>query len=227
MRTLLRRIAIAGGTTIAVIGMLPAVAHAARTATITVDNVSGYEGVVVCDDFGSPPCGSVQANSLFFYIRISNGPPNKAVTVDWQLVDGTATYGNDFTGPVSGTITIAAGTVAQSMSVPLVSDGFNESTEQLTVHLSHPSVSANLGDGTETILDGTQIPADCSVANPSGGLVTMACTARPATQQWHLRLTCYPFGKPIMHFGNIVTGNGTSSVDCTGLPFDDPFFSLV
>src|SRR5262249_20283214 len=112
------------------------------------------------------------------------------------------------------------------MSVPLVYDGFNEPTEGFTVHLTSSSVPANISDlGNETILDGRQIPADCSVSDPSGqGNVSMTCTARPPTQQWHLRLTCYPFGKPVQHFGNIVTGNGTSNIDCTGLPFDGPYF---
>jgi Calx-beta domain-containing protein len=227
MRTLLHRIVVIAAGAIAIIGMVPAVAHATQTAIITVDDVSGNEGVVVCDDTGSPPCGTVVANSLYFYIRISNAPPHTAVTVGWQLQDGTAHYGTDYTGPTTGTVTIASGATGASMSVPLVSDGFNESTEGFTVHLTSASVPANLTDvGNETILDGTQIPADCSTTNPSGGLVNLTCTARPGSQQWHLRLLCFGF-KPVFKFGNIVTGNGTSTVDCTGLGYDSPYFSLV
>jgi Calx-beta domain-containing protein len=228
MRTLLIRMAVVVAGAAATIAAVPATAHATGNPRITVDDVSGYEGYVICSDgFNDPPCGTVANNQLRLYIHLSQ-TQNRDVTVGWQLVDGTALYGSDYTGPTTGSLTIARGAYSNSFTIPLVYDGFNESSEGFTVHLTSSSIPANISDlGNETILDGTQIPADCTVANPSSGVITLSCTGRPAGQQWQLETICWPFGKLIFHFGNTVTGNGTSTVDCGGAPIDNPIFHLV
>ncbi|HEX6873338.1 MAG TPA: hypothetical protein VF163_19755, partial [Micromonosporaceae bacterium] len=141
---------------------------------------------------------------------------------------GTATAGSDYAGPTSGTITIAKNTYANSMYLPLVYDGVGESTEQFTVQLTSSSIPANLNDtGNETILDGTQLPADCTASNPETGVIALNCTGRPANQQWQLQTYCFPFGRLTVHYGNIVTGNGESIVDCGGAPIENPQFRVV
>ena len=70
------------------------------------------------------------------------------------------------------------------------------------------------------------VPADCTVRGVAGTLkLTMTCTARPAGQQWQLGAACildYPY-KYDYKYGNIVTGDGTSTIpDCPG-PIDVVF----
>jgi hypothetical protein len=64
-------------------------------------------------------------------------------------------------------------------------------------------------------------PSDCSLTS---GVVWstvsyhMTCTARPPGQQWQIVVWCNPRGQEgadYFYYGNIVTGNGTSSGPCT------------
>ena len=64
---------------------------------------------------------------------------------------------------------------------------------------------------------GTQEPSDCRVTITVGNNYNMACTARPAGQQWQIDVDCFPRGingPDWDYYGNIVTGNGTSTGVC-------------
>lgn len=230
MKALLLRMAAGTTVSLAILAALPAPAQAAPATTITVDDAIDYEGHVVCEDgfAGSPPCGTVAVNLLRFYVRVVDAPNNTAITVGWRLVPGTAVAGSDYAGPTTGTVTIPKNIPGTSFTVPLVFDGFNEATEQFTVQLTSSSVPANISDtGTGTIRDGTQIPADCSPSLTGDATISLDCTGRPATQQWRLQTYCFPFGRLTIQLGNTVTGNGRSTVDCSGMPISNPLFRLV
>lgn len=228
MKSLPERAAAVATVALAVFAAAPATADAAPPVVVTVDNATDHEGVVVCGDgIPAPPCGTVTPVSLRFYVRLDR-TLNTAITVGWQLVPGTATAGADYSGPTTGSVTLPKNVPGTSFTVPLVSDGFNEPTEQFTVRLTSSSVPADISDtGTGTILDGTQIPADCSVSLPREGAMALACTGRPAGQQWRLQTYCFPFGRLTVHYGNVVTGNGQSTVDCFGAPISAPYFRIV
>jgi hypothetical protein len=202
-------------TALCALSVLPmaSAALAAPPTVITVGNFSGYEYLPECSNTAPFPCGPT-ALSLGFRIytsRIFNHP----ITIGWQISGGTATAGQDFTGPTSGTVTIAANTVNNEVVVPLVNDGFGELNETFNVHLTSSSVSADLSSiGTETILDGSRIPADCSLSKNAPDQEAMTCTNRPASQRWYLDVQCfYPLGDPSIR-GNDVIGNGTSEGTC-------------
>ncbi len=211
---------------LALIATAPATAQAAPPVVVTVDNAIGYEGVVICaDGTPAPPCGTVEPVLMRFYVRLSR-TLKSTTTVSWQLVPGTAVAGSDYAGPTTGSVTIPKNSFATSFTVPLVFDGFNEPTEQFTVRLTSASVPADLTDtGTGTIQDGTQIPADCTPSVPFEGAIALDCTGRPSGQQWQLRTLCILFW-PTFVYGNVVTGNGQSLVDC-GAPIGGPHFQIV
>ncbi len=57
-------------------------------------------------------------------------------------------------------------------------------------------------------------PSDCALAVP----YHMTCTGRPAGQQWQIVIYCNPNGQDgtdYIDYGNIVTGNGTSTGSCS------------
>jgi hypothetical protein len=211
-----RRLAVIGAAaTLGTAGALSvaSVAIAQPSTVITVGNFSQYEYLPTCSNTAPYPCGQT-ALTLGFRIytsRVYNHP----ITIGWQISGGTATLGVDFTGPTSGTVTIAANTVNNEVVVPLVNDGWGESNETFNVHLTSASVPANLSSvGTETILDGSRIPADCSLSKTAPGEEAMTCTDRPPTQRWYLLALCfYPLGDPEIR-GNDVIGNGTSEGTC-------------
>jgi hypothetical protein len=212
-----RRFAIIGvAATLCAMGAV-SIASAAMAAgpptVITVDNASQYEYLPECSNTAPYPCTNT-ALALEFRIYTSH-IYNHPITVGWQISGGTATPGVDFTGPTSGTVTIAGNTVNSPVDVPLVNDGFGESNETFNVHLTSASVPADLSSvGTETILDGSRVPADCSLSKTAPNEEAMTCTNRPASQRWYLDVICmYPLGDPEL-IGNDVIGNGRSEGTC-------------
>ena len=90
------------------------------------------------------------------------------VTVDYATADGTATAGSDYTG-TTGTLTLAAGEITNTIDVPVVEDGSPEDDETFTVTLSN-AVNATMGtsSATGTILDDDPLPASLSIADADG-----------------------------------------------------------
>jgi hypothetical protein len=105
--------------------------------------------------------------------------------------------------------------VNNEVLIPLVDDGFGKASETFQVHATRASVPANpTSVGTETILDGSRIPADCSLGKTAPGQESMTCTNRPAGPRWYLYNACfYPLGDPPVR-GNDVIDNGTSAGTC-------------
>src|SRR6266516_3710012 len=69
-------------------------------------------------------------------------------------------------------------------------------------------------------------PADCTMSPAGTDGLTMTCTARPATQTWHLAIFCTYWTHPVIVAGNRVTGNGTSEAHCQlGYEPDGGFFA--
>jgi hypothetical protein len=217
MRSARRLGTILGFATVLVAASVLPLASAAMASpsptTITVGDFSGYEYLPTCSNTAPYPCGQTALN-LEFRIYTSK-IFNHAIHIGWSISGGTATPGVDFTGPTGGTVTIAANTVNNAVYIPLVNDGFGESNETFDVHLTSADVPANLTSvGTETILDGSRVPGDCSLAKSAPNQESMTCTNRPADQRWYLNVLCsYPLGDPEL-LGNDVIGNGTSAGTC-------------
>ncbi len=88
---------------------------------------------------------------------------DEAVSVNYKTVDGTARSKANKPNPAdyiakSGTVTIPAGSQTATISVIIIVDNVQESTEQFYVELSKP-VNAGIGKstGTVTILDGAPL----------------------------------------------------------------------
>lgn len=82
-------------------------------------------------------------NAVFNVILSS--PSGRQVTVAYTTAGGTATSNGDFTA-VSGTLTFAAGVIAQQIAVPILGDTFLEGDESFSVLLASPT-NANILDG--------------------------------------------------------------------------------
>lgn len=63
-------------------------------------------------------------------------PVQRVVTVEYETLDDTATDGSDYTG-VSGTLTFEIGETKKIVSVPVLDDTINESSEVLKLRLSN------------------------------------------------------------------------------------------
>ncbi len=59
------------------------------------------------------------------------------------------------------------------------------------------------------------VPGDCTTTRHTNSTMSMSCTNRPAGQQWRLHvLLCTSGWVDTEAYGNVVTGNGTSTATC-------------
>jgi hypothetical protein len=222
MRSILRLLAMTGVAMLAVFGLVPA-ADAAQPRTVTVDDFASYEGQWSCT--ASPPYGcSIHPGQLQFQIHMYPSP-KQAVTLGWQIQDITTTAGQDYTGPISGTVTFPANGYVTYVYVPVVRDSITEPNETLRFRITSSSIPADISDtAIGTIQDGSQVPADCTVTQTNYNNMFMTCTSRPPAQRWHLQAFCANIGGGDIWEGNVVTGNGTSAVNpCGGYAYYPAF----
>jgi beta-glucanase (GH16 family) len=100
-------------------------------------------------------------NSKYRFFVDLNSNPGQAVTVNYVTVAGTAKENTDYS-PVSGTLTIPAGTTEGYVDVQVTGDSLRQAQQQFYLQLSAP-VNCTLGvpKATGTILnDGTYLPTD-------------------------------------------------------------------
>ena len=159
----------------------------ARNAALSASKSAG--GTILDND--SPPTVSVsnasatEGSSVSFMVSLS-AESGKQVTVDYATSSGTATSGTDFTA-ASGTLTFAAGTTSQTVSVSTTEDDTtDEGNETFTLTLSGPT-NATLEDatGTGTINDAAGQPT-LNVSGASadeGKAVNFAVTLSVASEQ--------------------------------------------
>jgi hypothetical protein len=212
MRTTLRALAVTAAATLATFGLLPAAqakppAPPSNQPVFEVFDGYAYEYNKTCTNTQPFSCGT-SAGRLLMQVGVQNRPsPLAEITVGWQIEPLTATPGVDFTGPTSGTLTIPTYSSQVPVVVPLVVDGLAEPTETFRLRLTSSSVGGTFTDtGIGNIWNDGQIPADCTLNRLS------TYTDRPSTQQWRLVQGTPETGWGVLWaYGNIVTGNGTST----------------
>jgi len=201
----------------------------AANPTFSVLDTQAYEYRKDCSTQGPPfPCTT---STQTMYVEIwTPMPVNQQVTFGYQIEPITATAGVDYTG-TTGTAVMAANTNFAFVAIPVIMDGVAESSETLRLRLTNSSVGGNISDtGIGTILNDGQIPADCTLTRPSLKVTSMTCTGRPPTQNWKIQITCYEGGWGYVRANGLtVTGNGTSTAECTIVSYDygDPYFYVL
>ena len=178
-------------------------------------DVEASEYIQDCTTTEPSRCDIATSNSIGISVTVNNRPKQNGayfpITVNYQIINGTAVAGQDFIGS-SGSFVISANNQNGGFSLPLVNDGVAEPNETFTVRLTSASVSGDISDtGVGTITDGNQFPDDCTLTqNLAAKTRSLTCTNRPAGQQWLIVQTWVGWGYE-QEFGNLVTGNGTST----------------
>jgi hypothetical protein len=126
--------------------------------SISIDNVSADEN----------------EEKITFTVSLSE-ESGKKVEVDYETNDGSAEAGSDYISK-SGTLTISAGNVSETITISLIDDDLDEPRETFTVNLSSP-VNATISDGRGrgTIKDDDSPPKlsiDDNSANENDGSMT-------------------------------------------------------
>jgi subtilisin-like proprotein convertase family protein len=119
--------------------------------------------------------GNSSTKNLNFTVRLSTAS-GRAVTVQYATASGSAT-GSDYQAR-SGTLTLSAGAISASISVPLLGDTSPELDESLLVTLTSPT-NATLADNqaTGTILDDDNLSvSDVAIVEGDSGVVNAVVT---------------------------------------------------
>ena len=116
--------------------------------------VQGPPGISVADASVREESGA----TLDFTITLSRPRSSGRVVVSYETRDGTATAGADYTA-TSSWVAFAAGETSRTVSVPVLDDGIDESSETLTLVLSDPYASHIVdGEATGTITNDDPMP---------------------------------------------------------------------
>ncbi|HEY9816116.1 MAG TPA: Calx-beta domain-containing protein [Candidatus Obscuribacterales bacterium] len=108
---------------------------------LTVGNVTALES-------------SGEGDGQMVFTLTLNTPSGQDIAVDYQVNNGTAIAPFDYVAPAAGTLTFAAGTTVQTLSVPLINDSLDEDQETFQLNLSNPiNVTLDQEIATGTILD--------------------------------------------------------------------------
>jgi hypothetical protein len=219
MRTVLAitGIAAAGLLAAGVTAVAPAYAGSGTAAYVT--GGEGNQYILSCDSAST--CNTTTAGTLEIQFGRS-GPFNQpALGVYYQIINGTAVDGTDFSTPATGEAIIPAGQFVTDLIVPLVNERQFGTSKTFTVKITGTTypISISTGSATNTILGGN-VPLDCSFTYISGTSQSMTCTQRPATQVWNIQAWCKTnMGPPFLpQNGSQVTSDGTSTLsNCTEL----------
>ena len=138
-----------------------------ETVVITLSNASSGTAIATATGTGTirdddPKFSIADASSvtegdspanLVFTVSLS-AASTAQLTVDYAL-SGTATSGTDYTAPAGTTLTFAANSTSQTITVPVTDDTLDEVSETVVVTLSNPSAATGISTatGTGTILD--------------------------------------------------------------------------
>jgi len=104
--------------------------------------------------------------------------PNGNMTVDYATADGTATTaGNDYTS-TTGTLTINAGDLSGTISIPVNGDRLTEADESFSIAFTNPSANVNLPDSTSvtvTIINDDRLNDTAVTTCINGMAIGLSC----------------------------------------------------
>lgn len=119
--------------------------------------------------------GNSGTTNLVFTVKLSTADRSKTITAKYATQNGTAVAGSDYTA-VTGTVSFAPGTTSRTVSVPIIGDTVQETTETFLVLLNTP-VNAVITDGsaTGTIVDNdAPAPSTVPILNSLPGATAVA-----------------------------------------------------
>jgi hypothetical protein len=217
MRSILRAVTVLAATGLLTFGSVSAAQALPRLSVDVWGSVSA-EYRKTCSNAEPWVCGTYTNVASFTIVTYGQHTP---VTVYYQFEPGTATEGVDYTGPYTGSVTIQPNFPQAWVSVPVVNDGVPEPDETVFLRITGVSERADIGPRDNTLIfDGGNIPVDCDLTRDFD-TSSITCSNRAAGDQWRVSTRCdrgadWPneWTRFYTVAGNIVTGNGTSTVTC-------------
>ncbi|UTI62597.1 hypothetical protein NBH00_14640 [Paraconexibacter antarcticus] len=184
----------------------PATVFDSRTITITDDDappaISVGDAPAVIEGTGTAGPG------LVFPVTLS-GPSGKAISVPYATSDGSAAAGVDYTA-TSGTLTIPAGRMTGTITVPVAADAVDEDDEDVNLTLGTPT---NATAGTTTA-KGAITDDDTATITLSGAAILEGGAGTTTTTNAIVNLSTTS-AKPVSVSYTTADGTATAGSDYT------------
>ena len=156
--------------------------------------------------------GDSGSANLVFTVTLSAAGASP-YTVDYAQTGGTATSGTDYTAVAADTLTFAAGTTTQTITVSVTGDTLDESNETVVLTLSNASsgtaISTSTGTGTITDDDPKFSINSPSVTEGDSGSANLTFT---------VTLSASSSSPLTVNYADAGTGTATSGTDYTTIP---------
>ena len=117
--------------------------------------------------------------------------------MDWEVSDGTATAGEDYTA-ASGTLTFAPGETTKTVSISILDDAASEGVETLKLKLTNPSGVTLFAHGTTQPVHATAIGTIFTDEDSDAPSVTVTSSATAPVTGWFNALVT--FSEPVSGF---------------------------
>ena len=89
---------------------------------------------------------AVEGTGLAFHVTLAGSGSERAWTLTWSTVDGTALAGEDYTAVAAGTLVIPPGRNGGSVTVSTIDDTNQEDEESFAVRFAYPTGEADVAD---------------------------------------------------------------------------------
>jgi len=190
-------------------------AHASQKVTVTLAGspAGGYDFLKGCTGTAPYSCYT-EPGGLPATIYVAN--LQSPITIGYKTVDGTALAGRDYQA-TSGQVTIQPNFPQAFLDVPLVINGDPPGgTLQFTFEITSVSQNATVSGSPApmVIYNGGNFPWGCNLSRSTAPTISATCTGQ-GTTKWNIGTECYVMrGVVEPASGNVVTGDGTSTVTC-------------
>ncbi|MFS0514382.1 DUF4347 domain-containing protein [Nostoc sp. UIC 10607] len=181
--------------------------------TVTIINDDNPPTISIADKSGSEDSGN-----LVFIVKLSNAS-SEIITVDYNTSNDTAIAGVDYT-PLTGTLTFNPGVTSQTITIPILNDFIDESTEQFFVNLTNPT-NASINDNQALGKITNDDTAGFSISATKGLITTEA----GGTDSFNIQLTSQPTADVTFNLSSSKVSEGTvlvSSVTFTAANWNTP-----
>ena len=186
---------------------------------VTIDAANNSDTLTIADNDGATVAivattGGDETGPVNGVFTLTQTAVSSVDTVLSYTVTGSATSGSDFT-PLSGTVTIGAGTTTATIDVSTIDDALIEATEDVTVTLNtitsgDPQVTIDAANNSDTLTIADNDGATVAIAGTTSGDET-----GPVNGVFTLTQTAVSSVDTVLSY--TVTGSATSGSDFTPL----------
>ncbi|MCX6046433.1 MAG: hypothetical protein NT075_15115, partial [Chloroflexi bacterium] len=142
--------------------------------------------------------------SATLVVQLDQANPYRSIQVNYTTSDGSAQAGSDYTA-TSGTLTIPAGALTSTFTIPILDDAATETTEKILVYLSNPMVAVLGAPASATVSISDNDATPTSTPTPTATATPTPTPTATVTPGLRLAFAAQPADSSTIHIGDRIT----------------------